>query len=71
MSTETTDAIFETDFIKEMVRQVRALDTYGQYSGWPPGKILEPFILTKEKKAEIPLTGDPGDIVVARVKCFY
>ncbi|MDR0701889.1 MAG: NifX-associated nitrogen fixation protein [Azoarcus sp.] len=71
MSTETADPVFETDFIKEMVRQVRALDTYGQYSAWPPGKILEPFILTKEKKAEIPLTGDPGDIIVARVKCLY
>jgi probable nitrogen fixation protein len=71
MSAEPTDPIFETDFIKEMVRQMRAVDTYGEYNGWPPEKILEPFVLTKEKKAEIPLVGDPDEIVVERVKCLY
>jgi probable nitrogen fixation protein len=71
MSTETADPILETDFIKEMVRQMRAVDTYGEYNGWPPEKILESFVLTKEKKAEIPLIGDPDEIVIARVKCLY
>lgn len=67
----TTDPIFETDFIKEMVRQMRALDTYGTYNGWTPDKILDPFVLTKERKAEIPLVGDPDDTTIARVKAFY
>jgi probable nitrogen fixation protein len=71
MSFETADPIFETDFIKDMVRQIRALDTYGKYSAWPPDKILEPFVLGKERKAEIPLIGDPSDTVIARVRCFY
>lgn len=67
----STDPIFETDFIKEMARQMRALDTYGTYTGWTVDKILSPFVLTKERKAEIPLIGDPDDETISRVKAFY
>ncbi|MDR3086653.1 MAG: NifX-associated nitrogen fixation protein [Azoarcus sp.] len=70
MSTET-DPVFETDFIREMTRQMRALDTYGIRSGWPPEKILAPFVLTREKRAEIPLVGDPDETTLERVKCLY
>lgn len=65
------DPILETDFIKEMVRQMRALDTYGTYNGWTPAKILDPFVLTRERKADIPLIGDPDETTIARVKAFY
>lgn len=67
----STDPILETDFIKEMVRQMRALDTYGHNNGWTMDKILAPFVLTKERKAEIPLVGDPDSATIARVKAFY
>ncbi len=65
------DPLFATDFIKEMVRQMRALDAYGQFDGEPAERLLEPFILTKERKAEIPLIGDPDEITVACVRAFY
>ena len=65
------DPILDTDFIKEMARQMRALDTYGSYQGWTVEKILDPFVLTKERKAEIPLIGDPDDVSISRVKAFY
>lgn len=65
------DPILETDFATEMVRQMRAIDTYGSYDNWPVSKILEPFVLTKEMKRDIPIVGDPDEIVVARVKAFY
>lgn len=65
------DPILDTDFIKEMVRQMRALDTYGTYNGWTPAKILDPFVLTRERKADIPLIGDPDETTIARVKAFY
>lgn len=65
------DPIFETDFIKEMSRQMRALDTYGVYAGYSIEKLLDPFVLTKERKAEIPLVGDPDEETLARVKAFY
>ena len=65
------DPLLETDFAREMVRQMRAIDTYGTYDNWPVEKILSPFVLTKEKKREIPVVGDPDEIVMARVKAFY
>ena len=69
--TVTIDPIFSTDFVKEMARQMRALDTYGTYSGWTVEKILDPYILTKERKANIPMIGDPDDETISRVKAYY
>lgn len=65
------DPVIETDFAKEMIRQMRAIDSYGTYDNWSMAKILDPFILTKERKREIPVIGDPDEIVMARVKAFY
>ena len=65
------DPLLETDFIREMVRQMRALDSYGQYDGKPVTSLLEPFVLSKERKAEIPIIGDPDDITLACIKAYY
>jgi probable nitrogen fixation protein len=71
LAIEPGDPVLETDFAREMVRQMRAVDTYGTYDNWSVEQILEPFVLTKEKKREIPVIGDPDEIVMARVKAFY
>ena len=71
MVVEENDELLETEFMKEMVKQMRALDMYGSYEGWSAAKILDPFVMTKERKADIPIIGDPDDIVMARVKAFY
>ena len=65
------DPVLETDFAKEMIRQMRAIDSYGTYDDWSISKILDPFVLTKEMKREIPIVGDPDEILLARVKAFY
>ncbi len=65
------DAVYNSDFAKEMIRQMRAVDTYGTYDNWTPEKILEPFILTKEMKREIPIIGDPDELIISRIKVFY
>lgn len=65
------DPILETDFIKEMVKQMRAIDSYGTYDGWPVERILAPFVLTKEQRREIPVVGDPDEQTLSRVKAFY
>ena len=67
----SVDSLRETDFIKEMVRQMRALDSYGQFDGQPAERLLDPFVLTKERKAAIPLIGDPDEMTVACVRAFY
>ena len=68
---EESDPILESDFAVEMVRQMRAIDTYGTYDDWHVAKILAPFVLTKEMRREIPVIGDPDEITLSRVKAFY
>jgi len=70
-ATVELDPIFETDFIKEMVKQMRAIDSYGTYDGWPVERILAPYILTKDQRREIPVIGDPDEQTLSRVKAFY
>ena len=68
---EEDDPVLDSDFGNEMVRQMRALDAYGTYDDWRFNKILDPFVMTKERKREIPLIGDPDEITLSRVKAFY
>jgi probable nitrogen fixation protein len=37
----------------------------------PAASLLEPFVLSKERKAEIPIIGDPDDLTLACIKAFY
>ena len=68
---KTADPILQTDFVKEMVKQMRAIDSYGTYDGWPVERILAPYIKTKDQRREIPVIGDPDDETLSRVKAFY
>ncbi|WP_035382710.1 NifX-associated nitrogen fixation protein [Ferriphaselus sp. R-1] len=65
------DPLLSTDFIKEMVKQMRAVDSYGTYDGWPVERILAPYVLTKEQRRAIPVIGDPDEVLLARIKAFY
>lgn len=65
------DPVLGTDFAIEMIRQMRAVDAYGTYDNWHASRILEPFVLTKAQKREIPVVGDPDEIVMSRIKAFY
>lgn len=67
----TDDPIYATDFVKEMLRQTRALDSYGQWDGKPAENILAGYVLSKEQKRALPIIGDPDDSIVARVKAFH
>ena len=66
-----SEGLLQSAFIVEMDRQMRAIDSYGQYDKLSTVELLDPFVLTKEKKQEIPIIGDPDELVVARVKAFY
>ena len=68
---EENDPVLETDFMKEMVKQMRALDMYDTYEGWSEAKILDPFVMTKERKRDMPIVGDPDEITISRIKAFY
>ena len=73
-----TDAVVEENnphmthpFVKQGVTQLRALDSYGTYDTWTDAKVLDPMILTKERRREIPVVGDPDETTIARLKAYY
>ncbi len=63
--------ILGTDFIREMSKQMRAIDSYGSYDGWTVERILAPFVKTKEERRALPVIGDPDEETLARVKAYY
>lgn len=65
------DPYMNSDVVVEMLKQLRAIDTYDNYEGWSEEKIIDPLILTKERKREIPIIGDPDEITLARIKAYY
>ncbi len=58
-------------FIKELVKQWRAQDSYGAWEGKSDEQLLEPYILDKEKRKEIPIIGDPDPETLWRMELYY
>jgi len=58
-------------FIKELVKQWRAQDSYGTWDGKTDENLLEPYVLDKEKRRQIPIVGDPDPETLWRVELFY
>lgn len=61
----------ESVFVKELVKQWRAQDSYGAWEGKSDEELLEPYILTKEKRKEIPIIGDPDPETLWRMELYY
>jgi probable nitrogen fixation protein len=66
-----TAAFIETDLTRELIKQMRAIDTHGQNDRVPAEQIIAPFIVTKEQKRNIPIVGDPDEETMSRVKAYY
>lgn len=65
------DPVLTTELGVELVRQMRAIDAYGTLDKQSAAEILSPFVLTKEEKRELPIIGDPDELVVARMQAYY
>lgn len=63
--------ILKHPFIKQIIVQLRAVDSYGTYDTWSDAKVLDPIILTKARRREIPVVGDPDETIISRVNAFY
>jgi len=68
---EENDTNLSSDIVKDMIKQLRAIDAYDTYAGWSEAKIIDPIVLTKERKKNIPVIGDPDEITIARLKAYY
>jgi probable nitrogen fixation protein len=68
---QENDTLLGSDIVKDYIKQLRAIDTYDTYEGWSEAKIIDPIVLTKERKQKIPVIGDPEEITIARLKAYY
>lgn len=58
-------------FLKELIKQWRAQDIHGSWDKKTDLDLLEPYILTKEKRRELPIMGDPDPETLWRMELFY
>jgi probable nitrogen fixation protein len=63
--------LMETPFIKELVRQWRAQDAHGAWERKTDLDLLEPYIIDKEKRRQMPIIGDPDPETLWRLELFY
>lgn len=58
-------------FVKELIKQWRAQDTHGAWEGKTDAMLLEPYIITKEQRREMPIIGDPDPETLWRLELFF
>lgn len=58
-------------FIAEIIRQTRAFDSYGVNDQLDTTALLQPYVVTKSQRREIPIIGDPDEEILARLKAYY
>ncbi len=58
-ATVENPALMESVFLKELVKQWRAQDSYGAWDKKSDLELLELYIVTKEQRREIPLMAIP------------
>ena len=68
---ETVVSPLDTLFVKELIKQWRAQDTHGAWEGKTDAMLLEPYIITKEQRREMPIIGDPDPETLWRLELFF
>jgi probable nitrogen fixation protein len=58
-------------FLQELIKQWRAQDAHGSWDSKSDLDLLEPYILTKEKRRQMPIMGDPDPETLWRMELFY
>lgn len=71
MVVQENDALLQHPFVRQLVTQLRAMDSYGTYDTWSDARVIDPVILNAERRKQIPVVGDPDEIVVSRIKAYY
>ncbi|MFA5985620.1 MAG: NifX-associated nitrogen fixation protein [Methylococcaceae bacterium] len=67
----TIEASADSMFVKELMKQWRAQDSYGTWEGKTDEQLLEPYIVDKEKRKAMPIIGDPDPETIWRLELFY
>ncbi len=67
----TDEALLADEFVRELVKQIRAQDTHGTWDGKSDAMLLEPYILTAEQRRALPIMGDPDPETLWRLDLFH
>ncbi|MBI5588034.1 MAG: NifX-associated nitrogen fixation protein [Deltaproteobacteria bacterium] len=70
MSTAAGDPIFSTDFMVELMKQLKACDP-GRAGSSDAAELTAPFVITDEKRRTMPVTGGPDAATIMRINAFY
>ena len=68
---QDNDPALAEPIIKQMVVQLRSMDSYGTYDTWSDARVLDPLVLTKARRKQIPVVGDPDETTISRIKAYY
>ncbi len=68
---QENDKLLQHPFVRHLVTQLRAMDSYGTYDTWSDARVIDPMILTSERRKQIPVVGDPDEVTMSRVKAYY
>ena len=66
-----TSPATESVFVKELVKQWRAQDSYGAWEGKSDLDLIAPYIVTRAQRREMPIMGDPDPETLWRLELFY
>jgi probable nitrogen fixation protein len=61
----------DSPFVKELIKQWRAQDAHGAWDRKSDFDLLEPYIVDREKRKQLPLIGDPDPETIWRIELFY
>jgi probable nitrogen fixation protein len=64
-------AAIDSVFVKELIKQWRAQDMHGVWETKSDLELIEPYIVDKAKRKEIPIVGDPDPETIWRLELFY
>ncbi len=63
--------LLQDPFVVELIKQLRAQDTHGNWEGRSDATLLQPYILTAEQRRELPMLGDPDPDTLWRLDLFH
>ena len=64
-------SVYQDPFVKSLLMLIRAHDSSGAWETVTDAEVIEPFIVTKEQRREIPLIGYPDPDILWRLELFY
>ncbi|MBI5920753.1 MAG: NifX-associated nitrogen fixation protein [Betaproteobacteria bacterium] len=68
---ETIDTPLVSPFLDELVKQLRAQDSYGHWDGKSDEQVLAPYVIDAAARKALPLMADPDPDVLWRLELFY